>query len=126
MSIKVQLGVSALLLALAVSLGAFGAHALEEILSQERLGTWETAVFYHTWNSLGLILITLVSRSFGVDLRVASSLILAGIIIFSGSLYILCLTNIGWFGAITPIGGVCLIIGWIVFGWKTVTSTSIN
>jgi uncharacterized membrane protein YgdD (TMEM256/DUF423 family) len=108
-------------LAAAVALGAFGAHALEDMLSADRLDTWETAVFYHTWNALGVMLIALVQKQFNSTFKTASLLLLFGIFIFSGSLYILCLTNIGIFGAITPIGGVLLITGWIVFGWKVVS-----
>ena len=113
--------ISAFLLAAAVALGAFGAHALEDVLSADRLDTWETAVFYHTWNAMGVMLIALVQKQFNSTFKTASLLLLFGIFIFSGSLYILCLTNIGIFGAITPIGGVLLITGWIVFGWKVVS-----
>ena len=126
MKLNSQIALAGFLLALAVGLGAFGAHALENILTPERLQTWETAVFYQTWNALGLVLIALVSKIFQKELKLASNLILLGIFIFSGSLYTLCLTDIGLFGAITPIGGISLIAGWIVFGWKLVKQTFEN
>ena len=109
------------LAALAVGLGAFGAHALEESLSPKRLETWNTAVTYHMWHALALIGLALVSRVFEVDLTWSLNLIVAGIFIFSGSLYLLCLTDTSWFGAITPIGGICFILGWILAGWKFIT-----
>lgn len=110
---KVIIAVASILLALAVGAGAFGAHALKNILSPERLETWQTAVQYHAWHALGLLLIALIGAQFEIAITWPSTLILAGILIFSGSLYTLCLTGIGWLGAITPIGGVSFIAGWI-------------
>jgi uncharacterized membrane protein YgdD (TMEM256/DUF423 family) len=118
----VLLRISALLLASAVALGAFGAHALEEVLTAERMKTWETAVFYHTWNTLGVMLIAIVQQQFDKAFKTATTLLLFGVLIFSGSLYTLCLSGIGIFGAITPIGGVLLIAGWIVFGVQVVSN----
>ncbi|MDR9419381.1 DUF423 domain-containing protein [Gracilimonas sp.] len=111
---KIIIAIAAILLALAVAAGAFGAHALKNILSAERLETWQTAVQYHAWHALGLLLIALIGSQFDIAIAWPSSLLLAGIIIFSGSLYALCLSGIGWLGAITPIGGVAFIAGWIV------------
>lgn len=118
MSNQVILIIASFLAALAVGLGAFGAHALENTLTPKRLETWNTAVTYHMWHALALIGLALVSKVFEVDLIWSLGLITAGIFIFSGSLYLLCLTDTGWLGAITPIGGVCLILGWILAGWK--------
>lgn len=123
---KTQISIAGFLLALAVALGAFGAHALTDVLTPERLETWETAVFYHTWNALGVILVALISKLFEIRLKRVADLILLGIFIFSGSLYTLCLTSIGWFGAITPIGGLFLIIAWIDFGIILVRKSSDN
>lgn len=109
------------LAALAVGLGAFGAHALEESLSPKRLETWNTAVTYHMWHALALIGLALVSKVFEVDLTWSLNLIVAGIFVFSGSLYLLCLTDTSWLGAITPIGGICFILGWVLAGWKFIT-----
>ncbi|MEQ8579190.1 MAG: DUF423 domain-containing protein [Balneola sp.] len=113
--------IASFLAALAVGLGAFGAHALEESLSPKRLDTWNTAVTYHMWHALALIALALVSRVFEVDLAWSLNLIVAGIFIFSGSLYLLCLTDTSWLGAITPIGGICFILGWLMAGWKFIT-----
>ncbi|WP_020403537.1 DUF423 domain-containing protein [Gracilimonas tropica] len=111
---KIIIAIAAVLLALAVAAGAFGAHALKNILSAERLETWQTAVQYHAWHALGLILIALIGAQFEITITWPVSLILAGIVIFSGSLYVLCLSGISWLGAITPIGGVAFISGWIL------------
>lgn len=104
--------------AIAVMLGAFGAHALKERLSEKYLAIWETAVQYQMFHALGLIAIgILMSTSLAgpiSQLNWAGWLLLVGIIIFSGSLYILSFTGIGILGAITPIGGVAFIIGWIM------------
>ena len=98
---------------LAVALGAFGAHGLHAVLEKNaRLATWETAVLYHLTHSVVLLVIaTLRPLRF-----TAWWLMLAGIAIFSGTLYVLALTNVKWLGAITPIGGVCLLAGWLALG----------
>ncbi|MBR9919025.1 DUF423 domain-containing protein [bacterium] len=121
MSNPTILVIASFLAALAVGLGAFGAHALEESLSPKRLDTWNTAVTYHMWHALALIGLALVSRVFEVDLTWSLNLIVAGIFVFSGSLYLLCFTDTSWLGAITPIGGICFILGWILAGWKFIT-----
>ncbi|HET8866188.1 MAG TPA: DUF423 domain-containing protein [Gracilimonas sp.] len=113
---KIIIAIAAILLALAIAAGAFGAHALKNVLSAERLETWQTAVQYHAWHALGLMLIALIGIQFDLVITWPASLILAGIVIFSGSLYVLCLSGIGWMGAITPIGGVAFIVGWVLFG----------
>lgn len=104
--------------AIAVMLGAFGAHALKDKLSERYLAIWETAVQYQMFHALGLIAIGILASSsiLGVSsqLNWAGYTMLAGIIIFSGSLYLLSLTGVGVLGAITPIGGVLFIIGWIL------------
>ena len=112
------LALAAFLLALATALGAFGAHALEGMFNAHRLETWETAVQYHAWNSLGILALLLISKAFKTDLKLPVQLILAGIFIFSGSLYVLCLTDASWLGAITPIGGVAFIAGWCLAGLR--------
>src|SRR5689334_12399789 len=90
---------------LAVALGAFGAHGLQDLLEKNgRLATWETAVLYHLTHSVVLLLVAALPQF----RRVAWWLFLAGVVVFSGSLYVLALTNLRWLGAITPLGGVCL------------------
>lgn len=104
--------------AIAVMLGAFGAHALKEKLSEHYLAIWGTAVQYQMFHALGLIVIGILMSSsllgLNTQLTWAGWLLLAGIIIFSGSLYILSLSGIGILGAITPIGGVAFIAGWVM------------
>lgn len=95
--------------ALAVALGAFGAHALQDRLTPERLGVWETAVRYQMYAALGVQLAALHRPTGSAGIR----LLFAGSLIFSGSLYLLCLTNVKWLGAITPIGGLGMIAGWL-------------
>lgn len=104
--------------AIAVMLGAFGAHALKERLSERYLAIWETAVQYQMFHAIGLLVIGVLASSALLgdvsQLKWAGYLILGGIIIFSGSLYTLSLSGIGVLGAITPIGGVLFIVGWIL------------
>jgi uncharacterized membrane protein YgdD (TMEM256/DUF423 family) len=106
--------------ALAVGLGAFGAHGLEPLLIQNgRLDTFETAVsyhFYHTLGLLGLGILALIKPDWK-GLSLAAWGMFLGILVFSGSLYILCLTGITWLGAITPIGGVGFILGWLALAY---------
>jgi len=104
------LKVSAILGALGVGLGAFGAHALEEPLAEAgRTGTWETAVLYHLVHA-GILVVLATLPAWRPRTWMAFC---AGIIIFSGTLYTLCLTGTTWLGAVTPIGGVLMIVGWL-------------
>lgn len=119
---KRSLAFAGFLLAAGIGLGAFGAHALENVLSPERLQTWETAVSYQMWNSLGILAVVLAGTSFQVNVVWITRFLFTGIFIFSGSLYALCLTNISWLGAITPIGGVAFILGWCLFAWEFISS----
>jgi uncharacterized membrane protein YgdD (TMEM256/DUF423 family) len=99
-----------------VSLGAFGAHLLRDFL--ERLGTtqiWQTGVLYHLVHAI--VLLALAGRQ--PPPRLAYLLILAGTIIFSGSLYALALTNLRWLGAVTPLGGLGMLCGWLSIAWKS-------
>ena len=101
--------IAAILCFLAVGLGAFGAHALKATLqSNGMLDVWNKAVLYHFLHALALLFLALhVAGN-----RVAYFLIAGGIVLFSGSLYALALTNIRWLGAITPVGGLCFLAGW--------------
>ena len=103
---------------LAVAFGAFGAHALKEKLSEKYLAIWETAVQYQMFHALALIAVGILMSSKLIGpvstLNTAGYLILAGIILFSGSLYVLSLTGVGVLGAITPIGGVAFLVGWVM------------
>jgi len=101
--------IAAVLCFLAVALGAFGAHSLKATLQAHEMGSvWEKAVFYHFIHAIALLILSL----HGSGSRGSSTLFLAGIILFSGSLYLLALTNVRWLGAITPLGGICFLAGW--------------
>ena len=105
-----------LLIAAATVLGALGAHTLQTRLAPERLQVYETAVRYHFYHALGLLAIGLAARVADSRLiRPAAILVIAGIILFSGSLYALTFGAPRLTGVITPVGGVALILGWIVF-----------
>jgi uncharacterized membrane protein YgdD (TMEM256/DUF423 family) len=114
---------AAILGALAVGIGAFGAHGLEPVLeTYNRVDTFETAVKYHFYHTLAILLVG-VLLAFGNGnklLRASAWSFLLGILIFSGSLYVLSVTNITWLGAVTPIGGVAFIVGWILL-WMGVS-----
>ncbi|MDX1807812.1 MAG: DUF423 domain-containing protein [Paenisporosarcina sp.] len=103
---------------LAVTFGAFGAHALKEKLSEKYLAIWETAVQYQMYHAIGLIIIGILMSPSIVgqvsQLSWSGYLMLAGIVLFSGSLYVLSLSGIGVLGAITPIGGVAFLIAWVL------------
>lgn len=113
---------------LAVALGAFGAHALaDRLVEMGRQETWQTAVQYHFVHVLFMFGILILLQQFDSNHTAMQWLIrgywssLIGIIIFSGSLYILSLTGIKWLGAITPIGGLFFLLSWAfiaIFGWK--------
>jgi uncharacterized membrane protein YgdD (TMEM256/DUF423 family) len=102
-----------LLAAAAVALGAFGAHGLKARLSTEMLAVWHTAVQYHAWHALGLLAIGL-SPDTGWT-RGAGFFLIAGIVLFSGSLYALALGAPRAMGAVTPLGGAAFILGWLAF-----------
>jgi len=108
-------------LALAVAAGAFGAHGLRGRLDDYSMGIYERAVLYHFIHALGLLFVPLFSRldllSTSAATRVCAFL-LAGIVLFSGSLYILALSGIRLLGAVTPFGGMAFIIGWALLAFK--------
>jgi|HubBroStandDraft_1064217.scaffolds.fasta_scaffold409155_2 uncharacterized membrane protein YgdD (TMEM256/DUF423 family) len=113
-------GVGAILLALAVALGAFGAHALRARLDAYSIGVYERAVFYHFIHALGLLIVPLFLRADALSESVASLicwLLFAGVVIFCGSLYILAVSGVKALGAITPIGGLLFIVAWLVLGF---------
>jgi uncharacterized membrane protein YgdD (TMEM256/DUF423 family) len=112
---KTILITSSVLLALAVAIGAFGAHGLKTHISEDMMQTYKTGVEYHFYHALGLLLIGVLSMSMPSGLLNWSAILLiAGIVLFSGSLYVLAIAGIKWLGAITPLGGLSFIAGWIV------------
>lgn len=110
----------AILMALAVGLGAFGAHGLKGLLDERQMSVYEKAVFYHFVHALGLLIVSFLPKT-GTFSPFATSwvcgLLLAGIVLFSGSLYLLAVTGARGFGAITPIGGVCFIAAWLALAY---------
>ena len=112
---KKWIGIGSILVMLSVMIGAFGAHMLEPIIGEDKISVYETGVQYHMIHALGIILIGIIMKVFGeAKLLVWSArLLFIGIILFSGSLYALSISGLGPLGAITPLGGVCFIAGWI-------------
>lgn len=110
-------GFGALLLAIGVMLGAFGAHALRGRLDAYSQGIWERAVFYHFIHALGLIVVPLMVRAGWISDSIGfwiCLLLAAGIVLFSGSLYALAVTGVRTLGAVTPLGGLCFILAWLL------------
>jgi uncharacterized membrane protein YgdD (TMEM256/DUF423 family) len=106
---------------LSVAAGAFGAHALKGAFSPEALVTWETAARYQMYHALAMLAVGLAAQALRTtSLRVAGLLFLVGTLVFSGSLYALVLTGERWLGAITPIGGLTLMAGWLAFAWAVI------
>lgn len=134
-------GYGAFLAAMAVALGAFGAHGLRDVVEPEMLAVWETGVRYHFYHAVGLVGVgILVQQRVARGLRlaawpgraavepdlgpparwlaIASWLFLSGIVLFSGSLYTMTLTGVRKLGAVTPIGGLCFLAGWAAIAWN--------
>ena len=107
-------GVAALL---AVALGAFGAHALKNRIPAEMLAVWHTGVEYHLFHALGLLAVGLAAVHLpdSTLLKWSGWLMLAGIVLFSGSLYALALSGERWLGAVTPVGGLAFLAAWVTF-----------
>ncbi|ALG66759.1 DUF423 domain-containing protein [Beggiatoa leptomitoformis] len=104
---------------LAVSLGAFGAHGLKPVMSAEMFAVYQTGVNYHLFHALGLLIISVLVQLWTSSRWVvmAGWFLLAGIILFSGSLYVLSLTGVHYFGVVTPIGGSAFLVGWLLLLW---------
>jgi len=97
----------------AVGAGAFGAHGLKRMLTPELLSVWQTGVLYHLVHALGLFVVALLGARYGSPLLSAAGMVMfAGIVLFSGSLYLLSLTGTHWLGAVTPFGGVAFLASW--------------
>jgi len=101
---------------LVVLIGAFGAHGLKARLTVENMAVFQTGVQYHFYHAVGLILLGLIALQIPITpyLRWSGWLMLVGIILFSGSLYALSITNIRWLGMITPFGGMAFILAWLL------------
>ncbi|HSH07395.1 MAG TPA: DUF423 domain-containing protein [Burkholderiales bacterium] len=114
-SAKLFLALGAALAACGVALGAFGAHALKARLSADQLALWNTATQYLFWHALGVLAVGFACAQLpdSAWLRTAGALLAAGIVLFSGSLYLLALGAPRGFGAVTPIGGLAFFLGWV-------------
>jgi uncharacterized membrane protein YgdD (TMEM256/DUF423 family) len=122
---RILLAAGALLGFAAVAGGAFGAHALRGRLSAQMLEVFETAVRYQMYHALALVLTgVLLTRFFSTALSAAGWFFLAGVLIFSGSLYLMTFTGARWLGAITPIGGIAFLLGWLCLFWGSITGTA--
>jgi uncharacterized membrane protein YgdD (TMEM256/DUF423 family) len=126
MSARPALVAASMLMAVAVALGAFGAHALKARVPPEMLAVWQTGVTYHAWHAIALFMLGLLMLHApeSAACRIAAWLFVAGIALFAGSLYLLALGAPRWVGAITPLGGVSFIAGWIavvagVWSWRS-------
>ena len=124
--------IAALFGATGVMLGAFGAHGLRDLLTPERMNTYQTAVTYQMWHALALLGVSLVGMHLSArpnagglkSLTVSAYALTLGTLIFSGSLYLLVLLDIPMLGAITPLGGVALIIGWLSLAYAALQPKS--
>jgi len=119
MNARLAVGLAAVFLFAAVGLGAFGAHALRAKLAPDLMAVYQTAVQYHFWHALGLLAvgILLLQKPDNGMLAVVAWLLVAGLVLFCGSLYVLALTGIRGWGAVTPVGGVAFLAAWAALAW---------
>lgn len=113
--------IGAISMGLAVALGAFGAHGLRARLDAYSLDVYEKAVFYHFLHAIGLLLVPILAKTGAVTQAAGARvcwLLVAGILIFSGSLYLLAITGVRTLGAVTPIGGIAFIAAWAMLAWE--------
>jgi uncharacterized membrane protein YgdD (TMEM256/DUF423 family) len=111
--------IGAVFAALSVAAGAFGAHSLKAIIPAEMLTVFETAARYQMYHALALLIVGgMASHVPERDIRIAGWCFVTGIVLFSGSLYIVALTGTRWVGAITPLGGAAFLAGWIALAWN--------
>jgi uncharacterized membrane protein YgdD (TMEM256/DUF423 family) len=107
------IGLAACLGASAVAAGAFGAHGLKAHATADQLAAWSTASQYHLLHSVAILSLALYAAATGRYIQLPASLMAAGVVLFSGSIYLLVLTSLRWLGPVTPLGGLLLIGGWL-------------
>ena len=117
--------IGAIFIVVAIILGAFGAHALKAVLSEEKLLSFETGVRYQLIQGVSLLVIGLNSKTLGFELKLIERLLIIGTILFSISIYLLAMADLmgvsmKWLGPVTPIGGSLIIIGWFVFIFRLI------
>ena len=118
--LKIGLISGGLFAGLSIIFGAFGAHALKNQLSEYSLSVYDKAVLYQMFHALGILIVTLLGQIIkNLDVSLSIWFFVIGIVLFSGSLYILAVTDIKWLGMITPIGGMFFILGWAVLLYKS-------
>ncbi|HEU4685027.1 MAG TPA: DUF423 domain-containing protein [Nitrospira sp.] len=118
------LAIGGLMAALAVAAGAFGAHMLKGLLDGSMLAVFETAVRYQMYHAIGVCLVALAADRYPASrLPLAGWCFIAGIVLFSGSLYVLALSGVRWLGAVTPLGGVAFIAGWSLLIWQALVGS---
>jgi len=118
-NVRLALVLAAAFLFAAVGLGAFGAHALRARLMPDLMAVYQTAVQYHFWHALGLLAvgILLTQKPESAALAAAAWLLVAGLVLFCGSLYALALTGVRGLGAVTPVGGAAFLMAWAALAW---------
>ena len=109
--------IAAILMGLGVAFGAFGAHALRDRLDAYSISVYERAVFYHFLHALGMLAVSASNKLSTSQLNRVCGLLLAGVLIFSGSLYALAISGNRMLGAVTPVGGVSFIAAWLLLAW---------
>ena len=123
MSARAAILVGSAAMFVAVALGAFGAHALKGRLTPDMTAVWQTAVLYHAWHALALLAVGVLLLQWPGQraVEVGGWLFVAGIVLFSGSLYAMALTGVRGLGAVTPLGGVAFLAGWASLAWAAAT-----
>jgi len=127
-NMKTFMIIASFLMAVTITIGAFGAHGLKPYLDEYSTDIYEKAVSYQFYNTLGLFFISFISYLLpsSTKIKKAFYFVFIGTLIFSFSLYILALTKIMWLGAITPIGGTFMIIGWVLCGYTIIKELKTN
>lgn len=122
---KNTVGIGAVSALVAVALGAFGAHYVKSLVGQELTGAWETATHYHFYHALAILFLGMAHEQLGaVATRRIVSWFILGTVLFSGSLYALTLTGAKFLGPVTPVGGICFLIGWSLLAKSTLSKSN--